>query len=215
MWCVSSRVAVHCFAREPCRIRPVCLLRVPRLLRRSRLAVPLLLATACGGDLSLDELQRFQATEQMGRQADTAKTWQPTANDPVTLTLTVPKRVARGTPVPVRVLLHNGSARPVSIGLGQNEDMELLVARVDRPARQGAVYGPAQLQEQQQRGAATVITDPIRPGRDSTFQVLWPQTDDLGHRVPPGSYRVRAVLNAELLGSRRLWTDWATVVVAP
>lgn len=196
--------------------RPVCFFRVPHLLRHPCLAaVFLLLATACGGDLSLDELQRFQATEEMGRQADTATTWHPTADDPVMLTLAVPARAARGTPVPVRVQLHNGSGRPVSIGLGQNEDVELLVARVDRPARQGALFGPAQLQMREQRGRATVVTDPIRSGRDSTFEVLWPQTDDLGHRVPPGPYRVRAVVNAQLVSSRRLWTDWATVVVAP
>ena len=182
-----------------------------RLLRRARPVAVLLLVAACGGDLSLDELQRVQTTEELGRQADTAATWHPTAEDPVTLTLTVPGRAARGVPVPVRVRLQNGSTRSVSVGLGRNEDVELLVSRVDRSAQQGAVFGPAQLQ----RGRATVGSDPIRPGRDSTFEVLWPQTDDIGHRVPPGSYRVRAVLNAQLLNRRRLWTDWATVVVAP
>lgn len=188
-----------------------------RATRRPRPALPLLLAavTACGHDLSLDEMQRLQSTEDLGRQADTATVWRSTADDPVTLTLSVPARTARGTPVPVRVLLHNGGTRPVSIGLGQNEDMEVVVSRVDRPAQQGAVFGPTQLPGRVQRARATVVTDPIRPGRDSTFEILWPQTDDLGHRVPPGPYRLRAVVNAQLVGTRRLWTDWATVVVAP
>lgn len=171
------------------------------------------LAVACGAQLSLDELQRYQSTGELGGEADTAVTWRPTPRDPVTLALTVPARVARGAPIPIRVLLHNGGARPVSVGLGQNQDVEVVVARVDRPARQGSVFGPSPLF--QQRGRTAVITDPIRAGRDSVFEVVWPQTDDVGHRVPAGPYRLRAVINAELLGTRRLWTDWATVVVAP
>lgn len=170
-------------------------------------------AVACGRQLSLDELQRYQSTGLLGGEADTAATWSPTERDPVTVSISVPAQAVRGTPVPIRVRLHNGGARPVSVGLGQNEDVEVVVARVDKPARQGSVFGPPPTPQQHTRAA--VVTDPIRAGRDSVFEVLWPQTDDVGHRVPAGRYRMRAVINAELLNSRRLWTDWATVVVAP
>lgn len=171
-------------------------------------------AVACGRQLSLDELQRYQSTSLLGGEADTAPTWSPTTRDPVTISISVPTQAApRGTPIPIRVRLHNGGTRPVSVGLGQNEDVEVVVARVDKPARQGSLFGPPPPPQQYRRAA--VVTDPIRAGRDSVFEVLWPQTDDVGHRVPAGQYRLRAVVNAELLSSRRLWTDWATVVVAP
>lgn len=188
---------------------------------RARGASLLLLAAACAlaacaePQLTLDQLQRYQDTEALGGQADTAGAWRPTSADPVTITLSVPAQVPRGVPVPVQVLLHNGSVRPVSVGLGQREDMEVVISRIDKPARQGAVFGPMQLRNQQRRARATVVTDPILPGRDSTFQVLWPQTDDLGHRVPPGRYKVRAVVNAQLLARQRMWTNWATVTVTP
>jgi hypothetical protein len=178
-------------------------------------ALSVVVAAACTErQRALDELQRVQHTEELGREADTAGVWRPTARDPLTLKLSVPARAPRGALVPVRVLLHNGSRRPVAVGLGQFEDVEVLVSRVDKPAGEGAVYGPMQLQGQRpSRGS--VMTDAIPPGRDSAFQVLWPQTDDMGHQVPPGPYRVRAVVNAQLVGRQRMWTDWAVVTVEP
>lgn len=188
---------------------------VRRLLLRAVVGAAALAATGaagCGGPVPLDQLDRFATTEALGAEADAAVAWRPTPRDPVTLTLIVPARAAAGEPVPVRVRLYNGSPQPVTVGLGQYDDVQLVVARVDRPAKQGAVFGPPQLKRS--TGGA-VVTDPIRPGRDSTLEVWWPQTDDLGHRVPAGTYRLRAVVNAQLVSTRRLWTDWATVAIAP
>ena len=140
------------------------------------------------------------------------KTWVPSAEEPVTLTLETPASARSGGLVPVRVHLHNGTQRPIGIGYGQTQGFDVLVAQVGTRADSGAVWSPIKMPT---TSRDATVTDPLPAGRDTTFEVTWPGTDDFGHSVPPGKYRIRAVVSAGLLKTRQIWTRWQPIQIVP
>src|SRR5207248_11427329 len=127
-------------------------------------------------------------TLDLGASAARAKTWTPTDREPVTLEMEMAGTAAYGQMVPIRVRVHNGTPRPVAIGFGQTQGFDVLVAQVGVRPDTGAIWSPIKMPS---TSRDATITDPLQPGRDTTFEVMWPGTDDLGHSVPRGRYRVR------------------------
>lgn len=164
---------------------------------------------ACDGEATI---QPNEETLRLAETAARAKTWTPDSLEPVTLDLEMPSSVARGGVLRMRIRLHNGTSRPIAIGLGRGQGFDVLVAQTRVRADSGAVWSPLKLYS---TSGDVTITDPLPPGRDTTFEVPWPTSDDLGHSVPPGRYRVRATVDAELLKTRKIWTAWTPVVVTP
>jgi hypothetical protein len=162
---------------------------------------------ACSGDVTIAPSDE---TRSLAAAAESAKTWAPSEAEPVTLHLDVPSTVRRGARVPIRVTLHNGSTRPVAIGFDKTQGFDVIVARMGMPADSGPVWSRMKLE---QFGTDVTITDPLRAGRDTTFTAIWPGTDDLGHIVPTGHYRLRATVQASLLETRQMWTPWVPVEV--
>jgi hypothetical protein len=164
------------------------------------------LAAACDdGNISIDE-----NTMSLGGEAEQASTWTPTAREPITLELIAPRTVARGAEVPIRVNVHNGSDRPIGVGFGLRRGFNVLVTREKGRADSSAVWSLPIF-----GGTARdpTVTDPLLPGRDTAFSVVWPGVDDAGRMVPPGAYRIRATVSAALVSTRQLWTDWTPVTV--
>ncbi|MBV9878853.1 MAG: hypothetical protein JO180_00070 [Gemmatirosa sp.] len=153
----------------------------------------------------------------LGLKSAYARAWKPTATEPVTLEMTMAPTVKRGGRLPIRVRLHNGSTRPIAIGFGQRHGFDLIVAMPDVRADSGAVWSPYKGGDvgSVANDNDVTITDPLRPGADTTFEVVWPVQDDDGRDVPAGRYRVRATVAAELLSTRQIWTSWVPVEVLP
>ena len=151
-------------------------------------------------------------TANLARRAARAETWQASEREPVTLTLDLPGTVKQGATAPLRVRIHNGTPRPLAIGFGRSQGFDVLVAQIGVPADSGAIWSPLKVGS---TSRDATVTDPLRPGRDTTFEVLWPTSDDLGHPVPPGRYRVRAMVAAELLRTRQIWSEWKPIEVTP
>ena len=170
--------------------------------------VALATAAACGdtGGINVDE-----GTVSLGRQADKATTWKPTEKEPISIELAVPSRVPAGAEVPIRVKVHNGSDHPIGVGFSQQHGFDILVARPSGPADSGAVWS---LPRYVTTTRDATVTDPVAPGRDTVFSVIWPGVDGGGRKVPPGDYRIRATVPAELVSRRQLWTDWVPITIA-
>jgi hypothetical protein len=164
---------------------------------------------ACGDQ----EPAALDDSRDLGARSDSAATWQPTEGFPVTITLDAPAQVRGGEPTPVRLRVHNGSIRPISIGFrtGREESYEVLIAKDGGVARDSVVWSSVAMQAD--ASTTTTLTDPVRPGRDTVLTTTWPGTDDTGFALPPGRYRVRASVAAELFDKRRLWTDWQPLAV--
>jgi hypothetical protein len=113
--------------------------------------------------------------------------------------------------VSIRVKVHNGSDRPVGVGFAQQNGFDVLVARASGPADSAAVWS---LPKYVSTTRDAVVTDPVAAGRDTVFSVIWPGVDDGGRKVPPGAYRIRATVPAELVSRRQLWTDWVPITIA-
>jgi hypothetical protein len=148
-------------------------------------------------------------TMALGRLAERAATWQPSEREQVTIRLDLDTVVEPEKPVPITITVHNGSGRPISIGFGRQDAFQVLVARRTGRADTAAVWSPGPTTNM----SPEIVTDPLRPGQDTVFQVTWPAQDDFGHYVPPGKYRVRAYVAAQLLQTNRIWTDWRQIEV--
>jgi hypothetical protein len=153
-----------------------------------------------------------QSTLELGTLAENAPTWQPTPQEPIRVSIEVPSTVRRGADVPVRVTVHNGSQHPIAVGFGQRRGFNVLVARAAGRADSAAVWA---LPRMFSPGRDVTVTDPLQPGRDTVFAVVWPGVDDAAQLVPPGSYRIRATVSAELVSTKQLWTEWAPITVKP
>jgi len=165
------------------------------------------LAASCDGPVTLVVSDQ---TQELANNAARAKTWQPNDQEPVTLQVDVPPVMSYGQAVPIRVTLHNGTTHPIAIGFGATDGFDVLVAMVGTRADSGAVWSPLKVAS---LSRDATITDPLPAGRDTTFEVTWPGTDDSGHRVPRGRYRLRAVVAAALLRTREIWTPWMAIDV--
>jgi hypothetical protein len=151
-------------------------------------------------------------TMDFGGKAQAARTWVPSPDEPITLKLEAPPSVRRGEEVPIRVIVRNGSQRPVAVGFGQTTGFNVLVARAAGRADSAAVWSlPVYFTAT--RGAT--VTDPLQPGRDTVFTATWPGIDDRAQFVPPGSYRIRATVSAELVSTKQLWSEWTPITVKP
>jgi hypothetical protein len=177
------------------------------LRRRRAIALGALTAAAACGDVGVTpgDYTIALATESLQ-----ATTWVPTAAEPVSVELVMPRSIVGHEPVSMQVHIHNGSAHPLSIGMAQREPFQILIAQRGVRADSGAVWSPGSV-FQVSRGA--VITDPLPAGRDTVFEMKWPVQDDAGRFVPPGHYRVRAYVSANLLAAQRIWTDWIPLEV--
>ena len=177
-----------------------------RLPRVALIALAATLAAACGDTgILVDE-----TTVNLGTDAEKAQTWQPTAQEPITIELTVPATVRQGAEVPIRVKVHNGSNRAVGVGFGQRRAFDVLVSRAEGRADSSAVWS---LPKFYSPVRDVTVTDPVPPGRDTVFSVVWPGVDDAGQKVPPGAYRIRATVSAELVSRQQLWTPWVPITV--
>jgi hypothetical protein len=172
------------------------------------LAATVAATTACETDGFYTNIE----TMSLATQAARAETWESSEQEPVMLTMDVPASVKQGTVAPIRVRVHNGTPRPLAIGFGRSQGFDVLVAQIGVRADSGAIWSPLKMKS---TSRDATVTDPLRPGRDTTFEVQWPTTDDLGHSVPPGRYRVRAMVSAELLRTRQIWSDWKPIEVTP
>jgi hypothetical protein len=177
-----------------------------RILSLAAMATTAALGAACGDASMLPSAE----TMALATRAMRARTWEPTPDEALTLQLEVPPSVKRGDVVPIRVHLHNGTPRPVAVGFGATQGFDVLVARVGQRADSGSVWSPLKMPS---TASDVTITDPLQPGRDTTFEVRWPVTDDQGHSVPVGRYRVRAFVAAALLHTREIWTPWTPLEV--
>jgi hypothetical protein len=149
-------------------------------------------------------------TMALAQRAARAKAWVATDSEPVSVSIEAPATARPGAMVPIRVRVHNGTTRPLTIGLGERQAFDVLVAQTGTRADSGAVWSPMKLMS---TGRDAVTMNPLPAGRDTTFDTTWPGTDDAGHSVPPGRYRMRAVVAAELLKTRQIWTDWRPIDV--
>lgn len=170
-------------------------------------AAVLPLVVACSGEVVI---QPNDETRLLATQAGRAQTWEPTEQDPVTLHADVPSTVRHGDPVPIRITLRNGTARPVAIGFRKEQGFDVVVTRAGVSVESGAVWSPMRLSEV---SGDVTITDPLRAGRDTTLSATWPGADDAGHIVPRGRYQIRAVVTAGLRDRRQMWTPWMPVEV--
>ena len=181
----------------------------PHAVRRARRGgVLLALATvaACGEPgILVDE-----ATVKLGSDAEKATAWKPTPAEPITIELLTAGTVQVGAEVPIRVRVHNGSDHPIAVGFGQRRGFDVLISRSQGRADSSAVWS---LPKYYSPVRDATVTDPVRPGRDTVFSVIWPGVDDAGQKVPPGVYRIRATISAQLVSTRQLWTEWAPIVV--
>jgi hypothetical protein len=166
-----------------------------------------LAVAACGGESAV---YTNEETNQLAAGAARAKTWTPSDREPVTLALEMPTAVAQGGVLPIRIRIHNGTTRPLAIGFGRTQGFDVIVAQTGVRADSGAVWSPLKLYS---TSRDATLTDPLPAGRDTTFDIQWPTTDDLGHTVRPGRYRVRAMVAAELLQTRQIWTAWQPIDV--
>ena len=128
------------------------------------------------------------------------------------MALEVPPSVRRGENVPIRVVIHNGSRTPLSIGFGQRAGFNILVAHATGRADSSAVWSVPRYMFPSRDAT---VTDALAPGRDTVITTTWPGVDDASQLVPPGSYRVRATVSAELVSTRQLWSEWAPITVRP
>lgn len=151
-----------------------------------------------------------ETTFTLGKDAEQATTWTPTPEEPITIEMAAPTTTQPGVDVPIRVTVHNGSKRGLSIGFGQRRGLDLIIAHAEGPADSSAVWS---LPKYFLASREVTVTDPLAPGRDTVFSVVWPGVDDSGQKVPPGAYRIRATVPAELVSTRRLWTPWVPITV--
>jgi hypothetical protein len=181
----------------------------PSSLRRLTLGALAALATAaaCG---EVEGINVFQATLDLGKKSEQAAPWKPTDQEPISIELTAPAAVPAGAEVPIRVKVHNGSDRSVGVGFAQHHGFDILVARFGGPADSSAVWS---LPKYVSTTRDATVTDPVAPGRDTVFSVVWPGVDDGGRKVPPGTYRIRATVPAELVSRRQLWTEWVPITI--
>ena len=184
----------------------------PAPLSAARRLIPLagvaLLAAACEAD---GTLRPEEDTITLGRQAERATTWAPSEGEQVTLRLDMDSVIEHKKPVPITITVRNGTGRPISIGFGRQDAFQVLVARGTGRADTAAIWSPGPTRNM----SPEIITDPLRPGRDTVFQIIWPVQDDFGHFAPPGRYRVRAYVAAKLLRTNQIWTAWRHVEVRP
>jgi hypothetical protein len=174
--------------------------------RRGLIVLALGVMTACGeAGILVDE-----TTVNLGTDAEQAPEWKPTPQEPLTIELTSPPTARPGDEVAITVRVHNGSDRPVGVGFGQRRAFDVLVARAQGRADSSAVWS---LPKFYSPVRDVTVTDPVAPGRDTVFSVIWPGVDDAGQKVPPGAYRIRATVSAELVSRRQLWTEWRTITV--
>ncbi|AHG88055.1 hypothetical protein J421_0518 [Gemmatirosa kalamazoonensis] len=178
----------------------------PLSVRVAAVGALMALATACGDVAPMQNDDTFA----LGTAAAKQKPWVPTPEEPVTVTMDVPGTVAYGKPMPIRITLHNGTTRPIAVGLGQVQAYDVLVAQIGMRPDSGGVWSPPRMQ---QMSLEATLTDPLPAGRDTTFQVTWPGTDDTGRFVRRGRYRVRARVMAQLLRTKQLWTPWVPIEV--
>ena len=151
-----------------------------------------------------------QATVDLGAEAERATTWAPTAEDPIRLELEVPATARAGDEVPIRVHVRNGSTRPMGLGFGERRGFDVILSRAAGRADSAAVWSPPRFYTAMRD---VTVTDPLPPGRDTVFTVIWPVVDDAGQKVPPGDYRIRATVAAELVSRRQLWSEWKAIRV--
>jgi len=161
---------------------------------------------ACDVDVTL---RPEEDTMALGRQAQNATTWAPTEQEQVTIRLEMDSVVEYKQQVPIRITVHNGSGQPLSIGFGRQDAFQVLIAHAEGRADTAAIWSPGPTRNV----SSEIVTDPLRPGQDTVFQVIWPTQDDFGHFAPPGRYRVRAYVAAQLLRANRIWTEWQGVRV--
>ena len=84
-------------------------------------------AASCNGPVTIVVSDQTQA---LATDAVRARPWQPTEQEPVTLTVDMPHVMSYGQPVPIRVTLHNGTTHPMAIGFGRMQGFDVLVAKV-------------------------------------------------------------------------------------
>jgi hypothetical protein len=183
-----------------------------RLTRTRRAAIvgavgASLLAAACEDD---GMMRPADDTIALGRLAEQARAWTPTEREQVTITLDMDSVIEHERPTPIRITVHNGSGRPISIGFGRQDAFQVLVARLGGRADTAAIWSPGATGS---LARDAVITDPLPPGRDTVFQITWPAQDDAGRFAPPGRYRVRGYVAAELLRTNRIWTPWKQIEI--
>jgi hypothetical protein len=118
--------------------------------------------------------------------------------------------VQTGAEVPIRVRVHNGSDHPIGVGFGQRRGFDVIIARAIGRADSAAVWS---LPKFFSPVRDATVTDPVPAGRDTVFSVIWPGVDDAGQKVPPGAYRVRATISAQLVSTRQLWSEWVPITV--
>lgn len=171
-------------------------------------ATAILAAIACG----TPTLAANEETTTLAVNSLRMKPWVPTAEEPVTLSLEMPSTAKRGAMVPVKVHLHNGTDRPIGIGFGMNQGFDVIVAQSGTRPDSGAVWSPMKMPS---TARDATVTDPLQPGRDTTFVATWPGTDDFGHTVPAGKYHIRAMVSAGLLRTRQIWTRWQPIQITP
>lgn len=193
--------------------------RTPRrrwATRATAAALPAVATLAACGELGL---QADVKSILLAQHADTASDWKPTATTPATIGVRAPARIRVDSALVVQLLVHNGGDNRVALGYAEGGRGEMVVAR-------GAAQGEGALTGRPsdhvvwstattQPGRDPTITDGLPPGRDTTFTVRWPGTDDGGHPVPPGRYRYRVALPVKLVGVDRLWSPWQEVEVVP
>ena len=187
----------------------------PTAAVRRRLAVTLsvaggAVAAAVSGACGEGAVRLSQSTFDLGVEAKKAITWKETPQEPISLELSAPSTIARGSEAPIRVRVRNGGSRPIAVGFGQQRGFNVMVARAEGPADSAAIWSlPAMFNPARD----VTVMDPLRPGRDTVFSVVWPGTDDGGRPVTPGAYRLRATLSAELISTRQIWTEWKPITV--
>jgi len=92
-----------------------------------------------------------------------------------------------GEPVPLRFEVTNTGEEPVELAFSTGQRFDFLIERDGEPVWHWA-YGKQFIQ------VVTQLT--LEPGQSLTYEVVWPQVDNAGRAVPPGSYRATALLTA-------------------
>jgi hypothetical protein len=103
----------------------------------------------------------------------------------------VPSHVARGAAVPLRLVVHNSSSRPVWLETGDSAYAFDLVVSDSLGAQ---VW--SRLRSRRDEPIPMIIRSrPIAPGDSVMFTDLWDQRTNAGNPAMPGRYSIRGTLD--------------------
>ena len=119
--------------------------------------------------------------------------------------LEMPADVPAGDTVSIKLKVRNTADHPVDLPLGGRPAHDIVVTRPDGTEVWRWLHG--QIVED------ILELRPLQPGEELTFAAEWEQVDSDGNRVPPGTYVVRGILNAE--PGQELETEPKTLIITP